>query len=410
MKYDAAAYNMWKKASDDGALTPLGASLGADILRIMKANVLLDFGVAGITTPGYGNLTQVGIAEQQQLAARLLARQAAYFVGVAASSGSASPRAIQVVSSGVDRAVDSAAFFSRSLVSGSPALSGLLSYPPAPAGFPANAPVAQPAGTNRFLLYFHKLAPATDLVTNPSDPLFQTYQDSLAFQNYAKDADLTAKVAAILADPAAKAASRAVLEGVFSSTFVDKIDNKTYGFANTGTYSFTSDNGRYSATVTGDGKTKVQSLTDAAAMLYNLYIVAPAMTAEAGVDFSRYVASPQARTLAYLQDAQDFYNMGPGIQEANPITYKMAQALADDFFKEVDAIAQGDLSHGAKLRFTHAETLARRAGFTHGSQRAVGRVPQCFRRAAREDALQRKRDRLQSRLRQRPLCRRQPLL
>src|ERR1700742_5095 len=49
--------------------------------------------------------------------------------------------------------------------------------------------------------------------------------------------------------------------------------------------------------------------------------------------------------------------MGPGIQEANPVTYKMAQALEDDFFDEIDAIAQGDLSHGAKLRFTHAEII-----------------------------------------------------
>src|ERR1700742_2844599 len=49
--------------------------------------------------------------------------------------------------------------------------------------------------------------------------------------------------------------------------------------------------------------------------------------------------------------------MGPGITEANPVTYKMAQALENDFFTEIDAIAKGDLSHGAKLRFTHAEII-----------------------------------------------------
>lgn len=68
----------------------------------------------------------------------------------------------------------------------SPALGALLVKPPAPAGYPAGAPVVQPAGTNRFLLYFHKLAPETDLVTNPADPYFQIYQDSLAFQAYAE--------------------------------------------------------------------------------------------------------------------------------------------------------------------------------------------------------------------------------
>ena len=35
----------------------------------------------------------------------------------------------------------------------------------------------------------------------------------------------------------------------------------------------------------------------------------------------------------------------------------MAQALENDFFSEIDAIAAGNLSHGAKLRFTHAEII-----------------------------------------------------
>ncbi len=357
VKYDAAALNMWKKASDDGALTALGATLGADITKLMKANALLDFGVAGISTPGYGNLTKLGIGEQQQLASRLLQRLPGYFASVAASAGAPVPRSLVYVSSGVDRAVDSAGFFTQAIAAANPTLGSLLVQTPALTAYPANAPAAQPAGTNKFLLYFHKLAAKTDLVTSPADPYYPTYQDSLAFQAYASDADMVAKVASILATPAATTAARAMLEGLFTKAFVDKIDNRTYSFANTGTYSFTSDDGAYSATVTGDGKTTVKSLTDAASMLYNLYVVAPAMKNEVDVDFTRYIAPDQARVLAYLQDVQDFYQMGPGIQEANPITFKMAQALEDDFFNEVDAIARGDLSHGAKLRFTHAEIM-----------------------------------------------------
>jgi hypothetical protein len=49
--------------------------------------------------------------------------------------------------------------------------------------------------------------------------------------------------------------------------------------------------------------------------------------------------------------------MGPGIAEQNPITYRMAQALEDDFFNEIDAMSHGDLQKGAKLRFTHAEII-----------------------------------------------------
>src|SRR5262249_37448529 len=155
-------------------------SLGPDVQRFMRANALLGVGVAGISNPGYGNLTLTGITEQRQLAARLLARLPDHFANVAASAGTASPRSLVVISSGVDRAVDSASFFSGEIAAENAALGSLLVKPPAPGPYPAAAPVAQPAGTNRFLLYFHKLAAKTDLVADPSDPYYATYQDSLA--------------------------------------------------------------------------------------------------------------------------------------------------------------------------------------------------------------------------------------
>ena len=93
-------------------------------------------------------------------------------------------------------------------------------------------------------------------------------------------------------------------------------------------------------------------------MLYNLLQVAPAMKTETGgVNMEKYIAAPQARYLAYLQDAADFYQKGPGVQEANPVTYRMATVLRDDFFAQVDAVARGDLGNAAKLRFTHAEEI-----------------------------------------------------
>ena len=357
VKYDAAAYNMWQKAAADGALTPLGAELGPDITAIMKANAFLGVGVPGIAVPGYGNLTQIGVREQKQLALRLLARLPDYFNRVAAASAGPSPRSIPIVSSGMDRAVDSAAFFAGSIATANPTLGALVVKTPPLTAYPANAPAPQAAGTNKYLLYFHKLAAKTDLVTNPADPYFQTYQDSLAFQAYASDATMNAKVNAILADPNAVAASRVTLLALFSADFVNKIDTHVYSFTNAGSFTFTSDDGTTTATVTGDGKTSVKSLTDATSMLYNLYAIAPAMVNEAHVDLTKYIAPAQAQEFAFLQDAQDFYQMGPSVQEANPVTYKMAQALQDDFFHEVDQIALGDLSHAAKLRFTHAEII-----------------------------------------------------
>ncbi len=358
LKYDLAVYNMWKQAQTDGALTTLGTKLGPDVLTIMKANFLLGYGVSGISTPGYGNETQVGIKEHTQLAVRALQRNAAYWSGVA-SSASSSARQIVTVTSGVDRAVDSGNFFIQSLKATQPALSSLVYYPPAPSPYPdTGTAVAQAAGTNRFLLYFHKLVKATDRVSVTTDPLYQTYQDSQAYQSYkSSDADLLAKQAAILSTAKAKAAGRALLERLFSSAFVDKIENGTYSFSNTGSFTYSSSDGKFSSTLSGDGKTVINSAASAGSLLYELYVIAPAMRSEAGVDFTPYMPIEQAKFFAFTNDASDFYDKGPGMTEKGSVTYKMAQVLVDDMFNEVDAIAKGDLSHAAKFRFAHAEIM-----------------------------------------------------
>ncbi|MDN7896728.1 histidine-type phosphatase [Burkholderia cepacia] len=349
-KYDGAIYAMLVKAEADGALTALGAQLKADTYAMMKANALLGYGVAGISTPGYGNLTQTGIREHQQLAARLAQRLPALFA--------AGNRQIVVVNSGQDRAVDSSTFFSSSLVAAQPALAPAITLPAAPSGYPANAPVAQPAGTNRFLLYFHSLKPATDLVTDAGNPYYATYQASQAYQAYANDATVAAKLNAIKAAPQAADVAQTVLSALVSQAFIAKLGTSGYTFANTGTYAFTSADGKFTNTLKGDGKTKIATAVDAVNVLYNLLQVAPAMTVETGgVTMEKYIGAEQAQYLAYLQDAEDYYQKGPGIQEANPVTYRMAKVLQDDFFGEVDAIARGDLTHAAKLRFTHAEIM-----------------------------------------------------
>ncbi|WP_431208256.1 histidine-type phosphatase [Burkholderia cepacia] len=349
-KYDGAIYAMLAKAEADGALTALGAQLKADTYAMMKANALLGYGVTGISTPGYGNLTQTGIREHQQLAARLAQRLPALFA--------AGNRQIVVVNSGQDRAVDSSTFFSSSLVAAQPALAPAITLPAAPSGYPASAPVAQPAGTNRFLLYFHSLKPATDLVTDAGNPYYATYQASQAYQAYANDATVAAKLNVIKAAPQAAEVAQTVLSALVSQAFIAKLGTSGYTFANTGTYAFTSADGKFTNTLKGDGKTKIATAVDAVNVLYNLLQVAPAMTAETGgVTMEKYIGAEQAQYLAYLQDAEDYYQKGPGIQEANPVTYRMAKVLQDDFFGEVDAIARGDLTRAAKLRFTHAEIM-----------------------------------------------------
>jgi len=349
---DLAVYAMWLQAQADGALTPLGQQLGPDLLAFIQANTTLGAGVSGITAPGYGNLSALGAAEHQQLAARLLQRLPDHFAQVAASS-----RQIVVQTSGVNRAYDSSGFFTRALAAASPALSALVTYPPAITGY-GTKPKAQLPGTNRFLLYFHKLTSAQDQVTSSSDSNYATYQASLAYQTFkSSDPIQKAKVSAISAIPDFDAAAHAVLERLFTPEFVAKLGTAGYVFKDTGTFTYTGADGKQ-YTTTGAGGTTLDSALAAANSLYGIFIIAPALQTElGGIDFGKYFPAPQAEVFAYLADATDFYQMGPGATEDGNATYAMARGLLDDFFMEVDAIAGGNMTNGAKLRFTHAEIV-----------------------------------------------------
>ncbi|WP_343593652.1 histidine-type phosphatase [Paracidovorax wautersii] len=346
LKYDDAVLNMWTRAKADGALTALGQQLGPDVQKIMQANFVLGWGVAGISTPGYGNLTQVGIAEHRQLAARLVQRDPDLFSGQRLQGRA---RTIEVLNSGQDRAVDSSQFFAASLADSAPA---------------AAAAIA-PAVVDRYQLYPHKLSTGTDAVTDGNAVHAAVLAASQDYQRYAaaKDAagfgaEAAAKVAAARNAPEVRAHARAVLERLFTGAFIDKLDAGTYGFSNNGKRTFSSADGRFTSTLAGDGKTRIQSAVDAAALLYELYIIAPGMKAETGsLDFSPYMPVEHAPTFAYLQDIDDFYGKGPAATEYGGVTTRFTQALLQDFFDEVGRIAQGDMGHAARLRFTHAEVM-----------------------------------------------------
>lgn len=354
---DLALYDMWTKANNAGALTRLGQRLGPDLQRITRANALLGYGVSGISAPGYGNLTQAGIAEHRDLAARLAARVAPLLENAAATHARSARRQVVVSTSGVNRAVDSANFFTQSLASAVPGLAPLIVKSAPLTAYPAGAPVAQSAGVNRFELYFHKLAAGTDLPA-ATDAYAPVYQGSRAYQSYlASNTTMNDKVNGIVYGDATKAAARVALLQLFNARFVDALDTGSARYGNTGSYRFTSDDGLYTATVTGDGTTQLANAVDAANALYAVYSITPSMAAEVTVSFADYLPQAPLQTLAYVSDMQDFYQKGPGIAEAGSVNSAMSQALLDDFFNEVDAIAAGNLAHAAKLRFTHAEII-----------------------------------------------------
>jgi hypothetical protein len=360
---------MWLQAQVGGGLTKVGARLGQDLLRIIRANALLGYGVSGITAPGYGNLTQTGIAEHTQLAVRLASRTEPLLSHVVEKASTA-PRQVIVSTSGVNRAIDSANFFVKSLINTVPGLAPLIVNSAPLTAYPVNKPVAQAASVNRFILYFHKLTAKTDLPAT-TDLYYPVYQSSLAYQAYlASDPTMIDKVNSIVYSASSQTMARAVLETVFTKAFVDALDKGSTHYANTGTFTFTSDDGKFTTSITGDGGTTIANIVDAANSLYAVYSIVPAMINEVPVNMGKYFPTGQLAILGYLSDVEDFYQKGPGILEAAPITYKMSQALLDDFFHESDAIAAGNLAHAAKLRFTHAEIImpfAERLGLPNAS-------------------------------------------
>ncbi|PIF11524.1 histidine-type phosphatase [Janthinobacterium sp. 13] len=374
MKNDAALYAMWQQAAAQDALTPLGRELGPDILALMQANALLGYGVAGIERPGYGNLSRTGIEEHRQLAVRMLARLPTLFAQVGQDAATA-PRQLVTIHSGVDRARDSARFFTQSLLEHAPALAPLLYLPPAPAPYPqGRKAVAQPDGVNRFLLYAHKLAPQTDFVADPANPHYATYAASQAYQYYERTKQLHALMDAPARKPEAAAHARHVLERLFAPAFLDQLERSGASYTDTGSYTFTSADGQLTRTMTGSGKTVIRSLHAAATKLYELYAIAAGMRHEMPADFGRYMPTEDARYYAYIADHEDFYQKGPATTESSGVTWRFALALRDDFFKEVDALAKGDLRHAAKLRFTHAEMIIPLAS-AMGLQQALAPLP-----------------------------------
>ncbi len=277
---DEAALKLWREAEAAEALTPLGRRFGADLQRFIDAQRRL----------GYGNLSQLGVEEQEQLARRLVARLPSLF---------AAGPAVEVLSSGVDRAVDSSRSFVAELQRAAPR-----------ARVPANW------GSDRFLLYFHRLDPARDQADTPARRA--TLQRSADYQAWLRSAELAAQQRRIEADPRLPAAARELLAGLYSADFVDRLADPLR----------------------------------AAGHVMDVRGAAAGLRRELGEPFPAYVPQAAAAVFMAADDADDFYRKGPGLVEAGPVTYAMATQLVDDM---LGRLAQGE---GAVLRFAHAEIIA----------------------------------------------------
>lgn len=353
MKYDLALYHLWLKAKQDNALTPLGEKLGPDIEAMMKANILLGYGVEGIRQFGYGNESAVGIQEHRGIADRLLQRLPKLF-NQAVTDG----KTIKVSSSGVDRAVDSAKFFTNELIQKQPNLTAQIT----PASYTHLKSTVSPSladgGVNRFLLYFHSLNAQDDLASITSELDQKVYDASLAYQDYEEhNPDLAQKLNELNTNKNAQKVALDVLTPLFKTDFIQKIGQTNYVFANNGSYSVIAPNGA-TITETGKGKNKISSPVDAAAYLYELYSISGGLKEELGqTRFTAYMPTSAAQFYAEYNDANDFYSKGPSFSTAQGYTTNMAQGLKQDLFKQVDAVLNKTQNHVAVLRFAHAEII-----------------------------------------------------
>ncbi|MCF3128718.1 histidine-type phosphatase [Acinetobacter soli] len=353
MKYDLALYNLWKQAKTDNALTPLGEKLGSDLEAMMKANIVLGYGVEGIRQPGYGNETTLGIDEHRGIADRLLQRLPQLF-----SVSAMGNQDILVQSSGVDRAVDSAKFFSNELIRQNAALSGKIR----PASYTilntSLSPTVQDQGVDRFLLYFHSLNKDTDASEINSSFKQRIFDASMNYQNFeSNDLQLQQKLKQLSSQTQAQQVALTVLVPLFKDAFIQKLGTPGYTFSNTGSFSATAPDGTV-VTEKGKGKNTISSAVDAAAYLYELYSIAPGMKKElVNTDFAQYMPREAAKFYAEYNDANDFYEKGPSFTESDQVTSMMAQGLKQDFFNQVDALMNQQQSHKAVLRFAHAEII-----------------------------------------------------
>jgi len=353
IKYDLALYNLWLKAKQENALTPLGEQLGADLEAMMKANILLGYGVEGIRQYGYGNETSVGIKEHQGIADRLLQRLPQLF-----SQANQQGKSVQVVSSGVDRAVDSAKFFTNELLKQQPSLASIISPSSYQSLSSTSVPTIADGGVNRFNLYFHSLTVADDQANIKTELEKTVYDASLKYQDFEEnDANLQQKIKELSADSNAQKIANQVLAPIFKAEFIQKLGQTGYTFSNTGSYTVTSPKGEQ-ITEKGKGKNTIASAVDTAAYLYELYSITGGMQDELGkTDFKKYMPLDAAKFYAQYNDANDFYSKGPSFDAGKAVTTDIAKSLKQDLFKQVDDVIAKTQKNVAVLRFAHAEII-----------------------------------------------------
>ncbi len=291
---DDLAFQLWQQARDEGALTPLGRMLGPVLEDILAVHAEV----------GYGALSMRGAREHEQMAERLARRQPALL-----EQALADQRRIRVFHSGRERAELSALAFVRGLADSQPELTVLIDTPePAPA-----------------TVYFN------DAAETAAAEAYRRYRE--------EDARLEATLGRLVESPETMAMARRMLEALFTAEFVDRLA--------VGAYSFEAE---------ADPDDRIDNEVQAAAILYALYSIAVNMDLEADWDFGRFIDPDAAAWFAYVDDAESFYERGPGFDDED-VTWRAAEVLLADMLDTTAAVISGRANDVAVLRFSHAQAM-----------------------------------------------------
>ncbi|CAF0727570.1 unnamed protein product [Adineta ricciae] len=246
---------------------------------------------------GRGELSELGKHEQQGLAHRVAERLLPLFIKSLLRNES---KSIQVVSSNKSRTKASLRAFVEGLP---PSVVRLVDHQP----------------PNPSLLFFH---------------------DNARYQTYLKnDRRLKNKLKSIERQSYSKQMARDILEQLYRPSFIDKLVDKQYCLTD------------------HESDRSIRNEFDAVRMLHALYLIGSNLEQEGvGCLFEKYFSKNQSAWYAYLQDAKDYYEKGPGFLNQT-ITYDMAQILLDEFLVDSDECSQIDAKHFLRVRFGHAEGI-----------------------------------------------------
>ncbi|EAR54182.1 hypothetical protein SKA34_03695 [Photobacterium sp. SKA34] len=284
---------IWREAQKQGALTPLGEKLGAEIERMTAANIAL----------GYGNLSGLGHDELMNIGQRTAQRTQTLI-----NNATENQRHIVVEFSGQPRAEASANAFTEGFTKNNQDLADLLLAPKA----------------NPEQLYFHK-----------SNDEYNDYVDN--------DPELRSAIEGVFDSEKSHQVAETVLNRLYKPEFVQQLISGKLKFYSTE---------KPDKLLAENEVDSVIHLFN----LYLIAPGMTQEAVDQPWNFKQFFTPEESQWLSYVLDAEDFYEKGPSFNNTD-ITYKMASVLVGDFFNEIEKIKNGDEQAALKVRFAHAETI-----------------------------------------------------